>query len=510
MNSLTGTTYDFHKGWELLWDECLVHARDLGVACSLLLPRWSWMAQDQEGMAEEIRFCHDEDARVRREVLQDDLITNKYLRPGRLWDPWSNRVVPAWMAFTHDSVPPFEAKRYFAVSHAWLDEGGRQKIDTPINGHEWPVPIPSTTTLERIRTELLHHTSEDARHVWLDVLCLRQDGPKAKEDIRKEEWKLDIPTIGAVYYAVPTVVYYYSGLGLPFKIGDLKSQQHWPNRTWTVQELKDNDACVVAGISAESLDVFRLGGISNVPGEEATFAFCKEFRDLPRADLGGSLSSDILTALRVIFSRSATSDLDKIAGLNYIIRDNGLALPAYIVGADPGAAWMRFVKVLHPLERGLLLFYFPGEGSERAWCPSWHQAENISESAALRVKYGFEEVQFDNSRQEYWVEIPRATCRITGFAMSGRGTKRQGEVTMQSRQGDELHFLASVDHDRLIADGEYVLALERVPTRTKLVRCAMGPLKSEGKFTKETVIDVADMTEQWDQIAMVSERLVLD
>ncbi len=76
-----------------------------------------------------------------------------------------------------------------------MDEGDRDKVPTPINGHEWPVPIPKDANLDLIRLELLNLGAE---YVWLDVLCLRQEGGP-REDLRAEEWKLDRPTIGHVF-----------------------------------------------------------------------------------------------------------------------------------------------------------------------------------------------------------------------------------------------------------------------------------------------------------------------
>ncbi len=67
------------------------------------------------------------------------------------------------------------------------------------------------------------------QYAWLDVLCLRQKeegGPS--EDLRVEEWKLDVPTIGWVY-VTPWVVIYLSGLGQPLSLKDgyLDSDQCW-------------------------------------------------------------------------------------------------------------------------------------------------------------------------------------------------------------------------------------------------------------------------------------------
>ncbi len=57
------------------------------------------------------------------------------------------------------------------------------------------VPIPKDANLDLIRIEMLNLGAE---YAWLDVLCLRQLGGRG-EDLRKEEWKLDVPTIGHVY-----------------------------------------------------------------------------------------------------------------------------------------------------------------------------------------------------------------------------------------------------------------------------------------------------------------------
>ncbi len=68
-------------------------------------------------------------------------------------------------------------------------------VMTPINGKEWPVPIPKDASLELIRIEMLNL---GLLYTWLDVLCLRQK-EGLREDLRVEEWKLDVPTIGRVY-----------------------------------------------------------------------------------------------------------------------------------------------------------------------------------------------------------------------------------------------------------------------------------------------------------------------
>ncbi len=95
------------------------------------------------------------------------------------------------------------------ISHAWMEEKDCVNMWTPVNGYDWPVPIPKDTNLDLICIEMLNLGAE---YAWLDVLCLRQAGGRV-EHLCIEEWKLDVPTIGAVY-ASAFVVWYLSGLGM--------------------------------------------------------------------------------------------------------------------------------------------------------------------------------------------------------------------------------------------------------------------------------------------------------
>ncbi len=55
-------------------------------------------------------------------------------------------MVPSWS--TEERSTP--------ISHAWVDEKDREDVLTPINGKEWPVPIPKDTDLNLIRIEMLN------------------------------------------------------------------------------------------------------------------------------------------------------------------------------------------------------------------------------------------------------------------------------------------------------------------------------------------------------------------
>lgn len=144
MNFYSMTTFRLSSARRSLLETALLHASDFGVAYSLLRPRWN---RSPGPAADSIRTCFTTDDTARRNALDGDSVRDKLAWPRRLWDLWSNRVVPTWMVhctgLTH--WYGFEQSRheqYLAVSHAWLDERDRQVVDTPINGYEWPVPIP--------------------------------------------------------------------------------------------------------------------------------------------------------------------------------------------------------------------------------------------------------------------------------------------------------------------------------------------------------------------------------
>ncbi|PBK64788.1 hypothetical protein ARMSODRAFT_978756 [Armillaria solidipes] len=95
--------------------------------------------------------------------------------PQCIWDLCSNQVVPWWVA------RPW----LWGISHAWMDEVDCKDILTPINGREWPVPISKDTSLDLIRIEMLNLGAEQKGGI--------------REDLREEEWKVDVPTIRSVY-----------------------------------------------------------------------------------------------------------------------------------------------------------------------------------------------------------------------------------------------------------------------------------------------------------------------
>ena len=162
------------------------------------------------------------------------------------------------------------------ISHAWVADEDRSLILTEANQQMWPIPLPKGVLLEDIRGEMIRL---GVRYAWLDVLCLRQRVQPAcetglgipvsmkvtalgteivqkREQRRLEEWKVDVPTIGAVYsnldhdslYDGGPIVIYMSGLGRPFRDEGWDSKRHWLRRAWTLQETPVLSKCLIAGL----------------------------------------------------------------------------------------------------------------------------------------------------------------------------------------------------------------------------------------------------------------------
>ena len=73
---------------------------------------------------------------------------------------------------------------------------------------------------------------------------------------RLEEWKVDVPTIGAIYsnpdrdslYGGGRIVIFLNGLGRPFRGEGWTSERHWLRRAWTLQETPVVSRCLIAGL----------------------------------------------------------------------------------------------------------------------------------------------------------------------------------------------------------------------------------------------------------------------
>ena len=191
--------------------------------------------------------------------------------PRRVWDICANTVIPAtWFCgancpLSGHCMIPLGVR---PISHAWVADGDLTYIMTEANQWMWPIPLPKGVQLEDIRGEMIRL---GVRYAWLDVLCLRQQfRPALAKDLpilvggvvekhnkcRKKEWKVDVPTIGAIYSNLATygtyrggpIVVFMSGLGRPFRDEGWASERHWLRRAWTLQETPALSHCLIAGL----------------------------------------------------------------------------------------------------------------------------------------------------------------------------------------------------------------------------------------------------------------------
>ena len=193
--------------------------------------------------------------------------------PRRIWDICANTVIPA----TWFCGPPcplttnvlVDTIGVVPVSHAWAASDDLAFTLTEANQQLWPIPLPRGVQLEDIRGHMIRL---GVRYAWLDVLCLRQQAQPAlatglalpasqgvverREQHRLEEWKVDVPTIGAIYsnqyeldlYGEQPTVIFMSGLGRPFRAEGWTNERHWLRRVWTLQETPVLSRCVIAGL----------------------------------------------------------------------------------------------------------------------------------------------------------------------------------------------------------------------------------------------------------------------
>lgn len=359
-----------------------------------LWKRWKRPTEDKSSRMEADARERESDDKAKREYAMNrerGVIVYPRLPPRRVWDLHSNRVLERWMV-TATSVYDFEHNCLYAVSHSWMDAEQRHDVQTPINGYKWPVPIPNDITLERVRIELLNLGAE---YAWLDVLCLRQDP-------RHPEWKLDIPTIGNIYRWSYRIVQYFSGLGRPFRVGDMKSKRHWLNRAWTLQEigLVNN---ITAGITLDSpvspnpilIDrhAYEHVTMTDIDFEE-TLASMRE--------LAAAFTANIFHAVETMSKRHAEYEQDKIAGLVFLLSPT--QVPLYIRGENPEQTWDRLLACVGNRYRAQLFFLYPlpGFGSSK-WRPTWQQLSlNELSSSSAMIMAGSKAADYTNLSWGDW------------------------------------------------------------------------------------------------------------
>ncbi len=294
---------------------------DFGTVYAHLWP--CWHHYDVATIQCVLHTREDEDQKMQREVLVHDRITRHNVPPRHMWDLYANRVVPYWVA----CVTPW------GISHAWVDEKDRVDVMTPINGYEWPMPMPKDANLDLIRIEMLNARYErmpGARmeYAWLDVLCLRQEGRK-NEHLCVDEWKLDVPMIRFVYASTHPVVCYFNGLGRPLHLtaDDFESDRCWFRRAWTLQEITEDP--IIGGQT--EVDVME---------QEVWKKFDEQLTSLQQIREW----TRVLEYALEMQNRTSTKPLDKVAGLVHPLWTE--PIPIYDAQQSEVDAWDVLMDVM--------------------------------------------------------------------------------------------------------------------------------------------------------------------
>ncbi len=424
------------------------------------------------------------DRQMRRDVLVNNRIISPLIPPRRVWDLYSNRVVPWWVARQYP----------WAISHAWMKEEDRVDMCTPINGCGWPVPMPRDADLDLIRIEMLNNGAE---YVWLDVLCLRQvcewreerqerhagrrverharlhdrraerldrllqrlgervEDRRAEREDRCTEWKVDVPTIGRVYQMAREnqLVCYLSGLGRPFSLkkNDLQSDRCWFRRAWTLQEV--NKAVIIGGDTGD--DRFTEKGMRTWVD--------KELSSLEESISPGDndvMGMPVFTALSEMRKRASMNPVDKVAGLAYLLRTDEIS--QYSETQSEEDAWTALVDELNMTYRGHLFFLYPKRGNGKMfWRPSWNQAMTGTLPPPHLSDHDSGWLGFVRCSKERGVDWCHGPCIDSGLVrgLSRRSLEdfRWGELIVEDDTGVMHVFKIVADHEYSIPEGSYAL-----------------------------------------------------
>ncbi|KAK0467640.1 hypothetical protein IW261DRAFT_1518678 [Armillaria novae-zelandiae] len=405
---------------------------------------------------------------MRRKVLVSGKIIERDVAPRRVWDLYANRVVPYWIAHL----------KPWAISHAWVAWKDRVDVMTPINGREWPVPMPKDANLDLIRIEMLNARLTwapyiDTQYVWLDVACLRQEGGEG-EHVRLEEWKLDVPTIGCVYeHAYPFVVCYFNGLGRPLHLppGYFQSDRCWFRRAWTLQEITDD--AIIGGETG-----------NDVMDTEVRGRFDESMVSLQRK----RLSRSILDLVSEMQHRESTKPLDKVAGLVYLLETK--SIPIYDTQLSAAEAWEVLVDVMDTWFRGQLFLFYPepGDGS-KYWCPSWNQLMEYKAIAPGFTGFPGDVWRMNNPGADLFVPAG-SNIRLGNVGGLSEVPKepipRQGELVLNDDIGVPHTLIIVADHAHPIPDGLYTV-LGGFTSTSRTEHWIVGQLTEDGMFKKLSV-----------------------
>ncbi|KAK0458739.1 uncharacterized protein EV420DRAFT_1763839 [Desarmillaria tabescens] len=473
LNTTLGTSYTLTRSLSSLLKECIASNYDFGMVYGRL--RRIWYTRHWSTIRDTLRKWEKEDRKMRRKALVGNRIVEPSLPPRRVWDLYSNRVVPWWCT----GIPAYNWRlRLTPISHAWVDETDRVSVSTPINEYEWPVPLPKDASLKLIRIEILN-INLGVEYAWLDVLCLRQVGGQ-REEMRVEEWKLDVPTIGNVYRS-SSVVIYLSGLGRPLSLkdGDLESDRSWFRRAWTLQEVG-----IYRTIAGDTLDGPMHAKPMDEDGKYETELLTRFHSQLHSV---GFYPSAVFTALKIMGNRVSTNPVDKVAGLAFVLGSN--PIPAYYESESLEDAWTALVNSMVAWRRSVLFLYPEPGNAGTKWRPSWDQLMTKPLSAGGMFQIDINRNEEMNEDWCYTECIEKVLVR--GLAVV-EGSDRRGELIVKDAGGTEHAFNITATHKYPIPDDTYTLfCTDSSPY------CIVGRRLPGKRFEKVSLLKILNEEKHW-------------
>ncbi|KAK0429937.1 hypothetical protein EV421DRAFT_382379 [Armillaria borealis] len=468
LNATLGTSYNLTASLNSVLESYIARNDDFGMAYAHLRCYWS----DYATIKHILHTAEEKDQEKRQSVLVNGRIVERDIPPRRVWDLHANRVVPYWVA----------CKYPWGISHAWVNERDRVDVWTPINRCEWPVPMPKDANLDLIRIEMLNLGAE---YVWLDVLCLRQEHG-LREDLRVEEWKLDVPTIGWVYSNV-TVVCYFCGLGQPLclKPDYFESDHCWFNRAWTLQEISE-ETMIIGGETGD-------GGFMTEDIIQMRF---NQQLELLKQMRRGYWVFDFLSQMQ---KRVSTKPLDKVAGLGYLLDLE--YTPIYNSAHSEEDAWAVLVDAMESTSRAQLLFFYPEPGNRtQCWRPSWEQVMMAMLPPPLGIIWMEHVVRSEKADDD--LDSYHGPCINSGDVRGlshplheGKGKSRQGRLFIKDGAGWAHPFRIVADHAYPIPDGSYTLIGSKGIVEQLGYSWVVGRQRQDGKFEKLSVFSMSEEEE---------------
>ncbi|PBK88086.1 hypothetical protein ARMGADRAFT_1168268 [Armillaria gallica] len=489
LNTLLGTSYkSTMPSLSSLLESCISANYDFGTAYSRLRPEWFSNFATVKDLQ---RKLEEEDQKIREEALVDNRI-RVAMPPRRVWDLYSNRVMPCCLILEEP----------WAILHDGVDD--LVSVTTPINGGEWPVPVPADANLDLIRIELLNLGAE---YVWLDALCLRQRGGK-REDLRETEWRTDMPTIGNVYRWSEVVVHYLNGLGRVSGRTNLKRRhldvcdRSWFRCAWKEPEVNNHE--IVAGyVPPDTKETVHTQGEAASSQKHLSEYTDKGLQDFQQTDeesraRGSYKLSHILADMQ---ERVSTNPVDRIAGLAWLLSSR--TLPAYYENESLEDAWTALMNSMYPSMRSSFLFLYPDAGlGHKKWRPTWTQV--MTEPLPDTYCHGF--VHHDDNTDEDWCE---ELCIEKGYILgldtgSTEGYDRCGELVVKDKDGIAHTFRVRVTHQSPIPEDVYTLLGDAWSYYV------VGRRLPGQRFEKVSVIKMDDFQEvKWLDIAVKSRNILV-